>query len=364
MPDVIKVLHIVATPKMRGAERFALDLASHLINKGMQQTICIIKRPPDENLPKSSVPVLALQNDSGLFKRLLTLRRFIQETNPAIVVCHGLEPLKHVRLALLGAPKASMVLIKIGMTAPWLQRFRELRLLFSRWALSGVDKCVVLGSEQEKEVLELLSLPPGKVVRISNARSQPVMPPGVSREDDLVLMVGALSEEKQPWIAIEVLQRLHEVGTKARLRFVGEGPLRSDLESKVQSAGLSDYVAFAGHVSDVWTHYCQSSALLLCSRTEGVPGVLIEAAFCGVPVVAWDVGDVRAVVEHGSTGLVPPYGDVKALAESLRGILADKGTRARLGQTAREQSERFTMEAVAASYATLFRSLEERRGRA
>lgn len=364
MSDAIKVLHVVATPRMRGAERFALDLASNLATSGLPQKICILRLGPGEKLPEASVPLVALPDEKGLVKRLSTLRSLLRETNPAIVVCHGLEPLKHVRLALLGAPKPSMVLIKIGMTAPWLQHFRKLRLLFSRWALSGVDKCVVLGHEQEKEVLELLSLPPDKIVRISNARSQPTMPTGVSREDNLILMVGALSEEKQPWIAIEVLQRLHEVGTKARLRIVGEGPLRSDLESKVHSAGLSDYVAFAGHVSDVWTHYCQSSALLLCSRTEGVPGVLIEAAFCGVPVVAWDVGDVRAVVEHGSTGLVPPYGDVDALAESMCRVLTDHDMRLRLGQSAIEGAERFTMDAVASKYATLFRSLEEARGRA
>jgi glycosyltransferase involved in cell wall biosynthesis len=364
MCDSIKVLHIVATPKMRGAERFALDLASTLAEMGQSQKICILKSTPHEELPPSPVPLVALPCGGGVLTRLLALRNLLFEVNPAVVVCHGLEPLKYVRLALLGTARPTLVVKKIGMTAPWLRRFRKLRLLISRWALSGVDMCVVLGREQEREVLELLSLPPKKVVRISNARSQPNLPTDVLREENLVLMVGALSEEKQPWIAIDVLRRLHEGGTRARLRFVGDGPVRSDLESKVESEGLSDFVSFAGHVGEVWKHYCQSSALLLCSRTEGVPGVLIEAAFCGVPVVAWDVGDVRAVVEHGTTGLVPPYGDVDALVESMRRVLTDHNMRVRLGQSAIEGAERFTMEAVASRYATLFRSLEEARGRA
>src|SRR6185436_17278763 len=82
------------------------------------------------------------------------------------------------------------------------------------------------------------------------------------------------------------------------------------------------------------------NVILLASRHEGLPNVLLEAQSLGVPVVAPDVGGMSEVVEHGVTGWVIPNADASALAERLAFCLSDQAWR----DTAVEAGPRFVRE--------------------
>lgn len=354
----MKVMHLVGTSRMRGAERFALHLAESLCSHGLDQEIVILKSAGNVAFPTSTVPTTSLGNETSTrFARLRALRKLLRDTRPAVVLCHGLPALKHARFAALGLPSPPALAVKkIGLTSPWIHGFATFRMLYSRWALSGVDVCVVLGPEQAKEAVALLRVPVHKLVHIPNARPAPAIQCPPQRVSDLILMVGALSEEKQPWIGLTLLRHLHDQGNQARLRFVGEGPLRWSLEDRAAEMGLFQYVEFAGQEDAIWPHYFEASMLFLCSRTEGVPGVAIEAALSGLPVVTWAVGDVGAVVEHGVTGLVAPYGDSESILRFGYQLMSDSILRARLGEEALRRSPEFTMDSVAQKYADLLRA--------
>jgi len=115
----------------------------------------------------------------------------------------------------------------------------------------------------------------------------------------------------------------------------GQGPLRAVLE-KQAAAQAPDRVHFLGGLEDPAPLYRAADAVLLASDSEGVPGVLIEAALAAVPGVATDVGWVRDVVVDGVTGAVVPPGDAQALADGLGRVLG--GDRAVLGAAARRHA--------------------------
>ena len=82
-----------------------------------------------------------------------------------------------------------------------------------------------------------------------------------------------------------------------------------------------------------------SSLVVLPSEHEALPTTLIEAAACGVPVVATDIDGIPEVVIDGETGLLVPLGDEEALARNVTALLGDAPRRARMGQNARAMAE-------------------------
>ena len=119
-------------------------------------------------------------------------------------------------------------------------------------------------------------------------------------ESPTFLSVGALKEAKGHDIAIETL--LHLPG--AKLFVIGAGEYESALKSLVARRGLQDRVTFTGVLSaaTLRTYYQAADALLLMSRREGMPNVVLESLACGTPVIAADVGGIGEVLDSPALG--------------------------------------------------------------
>ena len=94
---------------------------------------------------------------------------------------------------------------------------------------------------------------------------------------------------------------------------------------------------------------------------EGLPGVLIEAGLCGLPVVATTVPGVSSIVEDGRTGLVVDTFDFAALVSATGRLLGDPDLRAEMGRAARARClERFSVAAAARAWLAVLGPLLER----
>src|SRR4029079_11097706 len=116
----------------------------------------------------------------------------------------------------------------------------------------------------------------------------------------------------------------------------GDGPMRGEMGEYADGLGIGDRVHLPGPQSNIGSWFKMMDVVLLASRHEGLPNVLLEAQSLGVPVVAPDVGGMAEVVEHGVTGWVIPDADAAALAERLAFCLSDEAwrdTAARTGAT-------------------------------
>jgi glycosyltransferase involved in cell wall biosynthesis len=151
-------------------------------------------------------------------------------------------------------------------------------------------------------------------------------PPATSPGDELlVLSVGRLDDEKNPLLLADVLSDLRHDGRPWRMVICGEGPLEGKLKERLRGFGLDDHVDMRGFVpagSALRVLYRSSDFLLHVSFTEGVPQVLFEAFAAGLPVVATDVGGVRAVAA-GAAILISPN-DARAAATALRRLADDR----------------------------------------
>ena len=193
-------------------------------------------------------------------------------------------------------------------------------------------------------------------IAVSLVREEDVVPArlsgGRSYEGELtVLSVGRLDAEKNPMILVDILAELNRERPRWRLVVCGEGPMEGELRVAFEQAGLGEGVELRGYVPHdrLRDLYRGSHAFLHVSLTEGLPQVLFEAFAAGLPVVATDVGGVRAAVD-GAARLVAPA-DPAAAVEELRRIASEAPLREALRDAGRELALAHTIEGESRSLA-------------
>ncbi len=117
-----------------------------------------------------------------------------------------------------------------------------------------------------------------------------------------LLFLGRLSTEKGLDVLLAALQMLPDLDYQ--LEVVGDGPLRTSISEQVDQAGLKNRIVFRGFQPDVIPYLLKADALIMPSRTEGLPMSLIEATTAGLPVIASRVGGIPEVITHNRNGLL------------------------------------------------------------
>jgi glycosyltransferase involved in cell wall biosynthesis len=134
----------------------------------------------------------------------------------------------------------------------------------------------------------------------------------------LVLYAGRLSPEKRIDVIAQAIDGLPRI-------IAGDGPLR---------ALLPDALGFVSH-EDLCKLYHRAAVVVLASRMEGLPNVVLEAMAHGKTVIATPVGGIPSLIEDGVTGFLVPVGDAVAMRAAIERALADPALRKRVGDAAR-----------------------------
>ncbi|MSR62663.1 MAG: glycosyltransferase family 1 protein [Planctomycetes bacterium] len=199
-----------------------------------------------------------------------------------------------------------------------------------RLGVVGEDKLVVI--QPGIELAALLSL--SREERTSGARALRAFV-GAKESDFLVGLVGRLAEVKEPLRALGVFQTIAGHHAGLQLVYVGDGAERRALERGIGALpeALRARVHLLGAREDMPDVLSALDALLLTSRSEGLPVALIEAAAAALPVVARAVGGVPELVVHERTGLVGTSDE--ELAFALDKLLTNRGEARAMGERAR-----------------------------
>lgn len=171
--------------------------------------------------------------------------------------------------------------------------------------------------------------------------------------------LGRLVEAKGYDRLLEAWPSVLEVRPQARLRIVGDGRRKKDLESLVEQLRVADSVTFTGYVADPLSEFHRFDLAVFPSRWEGLPLSLAQAMAAGVPVVASDIGPNRTLV--GQAGILVPGTDRRRLAKSISDLLADADRRTHFATEGRRRIVRqFSAKRIAKSYEALYRELMAR----
>jgi len=186
-------------------------------------------------------------------------------------------------------------------------------------AKSLVAKAQSLGARRIRLVPNYLDLNETSIAKIKKD------PADVGREVK-ILFVGRLHVVKRVDLLLQAFSVLRKFFPDARLCIVGDGEERGRLESMAERLHLGGNVVFTGFVDQekVFEMMKQADVLVLPSRVEGNPRVLIEAMFLRVPIVATDVPGIHDIVENGKTGYLVSHASPTELAQMIKSVLESK----------------------------------------
>ncbi len=160
----------------------------------------------------------------------------------------------------------------------------------------------------------------------------------------VVLGAGRLARQKDFPTLVEAFRRVRAV-RPCRLMILGEGPMRSELQSRVRALDLEGQVSLPGWAENPWAFMARAALFVLSSRHEGLGNVLVEALACGCPAVATDCPAGPAEILE-DPALLAPVGDPEALAGVMLRALARPQDRPAL----RAKAARFSMERAVEGY--------------
>ena len=265
--------------------------------------------------------------------------RAMREFHPTIVHTHTPIPLFHGLFGKHGL-KARWVLTLHGSDFLQLQRSRTLqRLVGHADALCYVSKRMAPELRALFPDMPLYYTPNG--VDLDQFTD-----PGLDRAPQ-ILMVGSLRWQKGCSYALQAFAFFARTHPGWRLVILGEGPERTALEAQAAELGISMQVEFVGMCSrQVVAEMMQTSAVfLLTSVTEGFPKVLLEAAACGTPMVATDVGSCREIADRA--GFTVPSKDVEAIAIAMTRLADDGALWARCSQEGKDLAKAYSWQRTA-----------------
>jgi glycosyltransferase involved in cell wall biosynthesis len=176
-----------------------------------------------------------------------------------------------------------------------------------------------------------------------------------------LLAAARLSAEKGLDLLLQAFASLSREFPRLRLKIAGTGPQEPDLRRLTVRLGLMERVEYLGHVTDMCKLYAETDLVVQSSLTEGLPNVMLEAAYLGVPVVATDAGGTDEVVEHGYNGWLVRAGSADALAAGIRRYLEDPAAFVEMAARGRRRvEERFSIDVRTVKQAEIYEALVDR----
>jgi len=155
---------------------------------------------------------------------------------------------------------------------------------------------------------------------------------GLPLDGPIVGTVGRFSAQKNPLEWVRVAEIIHREIPECCFLMVGDGPLRSQVESALVQLGLKERVLLPGISRNIPQLMAAMDVFLLTSRWEGLPRVIPQAMSMQLPVVATGVDGSAEVVMSGVNGFVCPPGDIDGLAKHCVNLLRDEQLRQKISQ--------------------------------
>ncbi len=207
---------------------------------------------------------------------------------------------------------------------------------------------VIAVSDHVAASVERLGVQPDHITVIPNPGPGWNLRPWPTGAKMHLLTVGGLRASKGVDVAVAGAALLQDIDFE--WTFVGDGPMRTDLEAQAGRLGCADRLRFVGFQRGLRSFYEDAHLFVLPSRIEGDPLALLEANAAGVPTVATRCS--TAVIENvqRTSGVLVPPGDPEALAAGIRRMLGDHELLLKSGQRAHELASERRPAVVAAQY--------------
>lgn len=365
----MKILFVTHGPDMMGANRSMLNLIDGL---EAYKVDCVILTPGDGKLAaniKSGQKIIISTYYRWAHTQYLSkeywLNYFLQKKNEKKLNVIA-EEIKEHKFDLIYSNSSTIgigaqLADRLGIPHVW--RIREFgeedynlsfwkgRKHFIKWANKAAAVSFISKAIQAK-FNEQISVPKYCIYNgvISKAGLDKVLP-YANKGAFTFLIIGLIHPNKGQFDALVAFHAVHKNFPNSKLLIVGKGRrlYTQKMKQYIANHALSDQVNFLGYVNNPHEVYKKVDCLLMCSKSEGMGRVTIEAMIHGKPVIGYNGGATPELVKHGENGLI--YSNPKELSACMTSLLKDRVLAQKYGAKGREMAEDFVTEiSVAKEY--------------
>jgi glycosyltransferase involved in cell wall biosynthesis len=363
----MKILHLISSGGMYGAEVMLLNLASAQKRLGCEPVIGVF-----ENTHQPHMELAKAASDRGLAVEVLpcrgkfdrktigSIRRSIRASSACLVHGHGYKS------DLYGFLSAKPMGVRFVATCHlWTRASRSIRFYeyLDSLILRRADRVVGV-SDGIAECLRKSGIPQQKISVIYNGTDlpatidcQPTLRQEIGAGNKLIVgTVGRLEEQKGLEYFIAAAKEVLTQFPGVLFVVAGEGSWRSRLEHMISDLGLTSSVLLLGRRTDMAGVYASLDLFVLASIDEGMPMTILEALATRRTVVATSVGAVEKLIIPERTGMLVEPRNVPALRDAMLRCLRDPSSAQELGHNGEEHVRNsFSSDAMAGSYIALYR---------
>ena len=346
----MKILHIISSGGMYGAEAVILNMSRTLNESSHASVLGVFSNSANPNLQLHQAAAREgieshLIPCNGQIDRTVTasIRQLVARTNADIIHAHGYKADIYVYFALAasGVPLVSTC-------HTWYDNNLLVTLygVADRLVLRNYAAVVAVSGEVKQRLLKA-GVREDKIHLVRNGidlrpfeNAPPSLRNGFAKGDaPIVGLVGRLSIEKGIDIFLQAATRVLLELPSTRFVVVGEGPDRDKLELLIDQLQIRESALMLGRRDDMPSVYASLDIMASASREEGLPMAILEGMASSLPVVATAVGEVPTIVLDGRTGILVPPTSPELLAAAIMTLLRNPDEQKRFGAAAKKLVE-------------------------
>ncbi len=346
LSDPPRILHLVETGGLYGAEKVILNLALETIAAGSFVPVigCIVSASDEDTDLLKAARAAGIETarvvlgNRDFWWQIAGVALRLKRSGIGVIHSHGYKAtiygylvhlLTHIQVTATchlwflseGVPLKTRVLIRLE------------KYLYRHYP------AVVAVSESIAEILITSGVPADKVRVVENGIE--LKEPVVANKRTFgavpqVLNVGRLVSQKAQSDLIQAVAILARRGTRITVDIAGDGELRDQLADQLAREGLGMAIRLLGFRDDINDLLEVTDVFVLPSVMEGMPVSLLEAVAAGVPVITTAVGDIPKLITHEVSGLLVKVGDAEGLADAIQRTINDPVAAFRMADVARQ----------------------------
>jgi glycosyltransferase involved in cell wall biosynthesis len=362
----MKILHVISSGGMYGAEAVILNL-SRTLNEGPHRSMLAV-------FLNSSNPNLQLYESAtreGIESHLIpckgqidrtaiaSIRDLVDRTGAEVVHAHGYKADIYAYFAL----RATRVPL-VSTCHNWLENDLIVRLYGAadRYVLRSYESVVAVSDDVKQRLLKA-GVHEEKICLIKNGidlrpfdHANPSLRNHLGNQAVAVVgLVGRLAPEKGVDVFLAAAARVLSQSKVAKFVVAGDGPERAELETLIDKLRIRAGVTMLGRCDDMPSFYASLDVMVSSSRQEGLPIAILEGMASRLPLIATAVGAVPTVIQDGRTGVLVPSENAELLARAIVDLLQDHEKRQRFGSAAKRLvEEEFSAARMTADYLRVY----------
>ena len=355
----MRILHVITTLLVGGAEKLMVDLLPRLRDLGNEVELAVfygVQTQFVEQLEEAGIKIHKFGVNSNVYhlNNLIKLRSYFD--NYDIIHTHNTACQLFAAIDSIG--KKTILCTTEHNTSNKRREIKGLKWA-DKWMYSRYQKIICISDQAEINLRTYLSSNSQKIITIYNGinlkrfqEAQPNYELKLHKDKIIITMVAAFRPQKDHLTLFKALKLLPD---NFELWVIGDGEIRKKVEQMCEQEGVKERTIFWGLRKDVPTILKTSDIIVMSSHYEGLSLSNVEGMSCGRPFIASDVDGLREVVK--GHGVVFPHQDYKTLAKEIIRLTEDKDYADQIVRQCQAKAAEYDIKVMAEKYNAVYQKL-------